>query len=103
MFPVGLLYFMVEDYLNDTLKGRGGFYLVACIAALLLIAVTTYIQYNGTFLATYVESGVRRIAIAEQLRKIPLSFFGKKKSFRPYQRGYGGLCHNRNRIISLDS
>lgn len=25
MFPVGLLYFMVEDYLNDTLKGRGGF------------------------------------------------------------------------------
>lgn len=78
MFPVGLLYFMVEDYLNDTLKGKGGFYLVACIAALLLIAVTTYIQYNGTFLATYVESGVRRIAIAEQLRKIPLSFFGKK-------------------------
>ena len=27
---------------------------------------------------TYVESGVRRITLAEQLRKIPLSFFGKK-------------------------
>ena len=26
----------------------------------------------------YVESGVRRISLAEQLRKIPLSFFGKK-------------------------
>lgn len=43
-----------------------------------MIAATTYIQYNTTFLATYVESGVRRIALAEKLRKIPLSFFGKK-------------------------
>ena len=37
-----------------------------------------YIQYNATFLSTYVESGVRRITLAEKLRKIPLSFFGKK-------------------------
>ena len=29
-------------------------------------------------LSTYVESGVRRITLAEKLRKIPLSFFGKK-------------------------
>ena len=32
-----------------------------CIICLLLIGVTTYIQYNATFLSTYVESGVRRI------------------------------------------
>lgn len=37
-----------------------------------------YIQYNATFLSTYVESGVRRITLAEKLRKISLSFFGKK-------------------------
>lgn len=78
MFPVGLLYFLVEDYLNDNLNGRGMFYLIGSILCLLLIAVTTYIQYNCTFLATYVESGVRRITLAEKLRKIPLSFFGKK-------------------------
>ncbi len=30
------------------------------------------------FFATYVESGVRRLSLAEKLRKIPLSFFGKK-------------------------
>ena len=78
MFPVGLLYFLVEDYLNDNLSGRGVFYLVGSILCLVLIAVTTYIQYNCTFLATYVESGVRRITLAEKLRKIPLSFFGKK-------------------------
>ena len=40
--------------------------------------LATYFQYNATYLATYVESGVRRISLAEQLRKIPLSFFGKK-------------------------
>ncbi len=78
MFPVGLLYFLVEDYLNDNLSGRGMFYLIGSILCLFLIAVTTYIQYNCTFLATYVESGVRRITLAEKLRKIPLSFFGKK-------------------------
>ena len=35
-------------------------------------------QYRATFLSTYIESGVRRRTLAEKLRKIPLSFFGKK-------------------------
>ena len=78
MFPVGVLYYLVRDYLNGSLTGRGSFYIIASAICLLLIAVTTYRQYNATFLATYVESGVRRITLAEQLRKIPLSFFGKK-------------------------
>ena len=59
-------------------SGRGGFYIAGVIITLVLIAVSTYIQYNATFLSTYVESGVRRITLAEKLRKIPLSFFGKK-------------------------
>ena len=78
MLPVGLLYCLVRDYMAGTLVGRGGFYAAGCIGCLLLIAITTYIQYNITFLATYVESGVRRISLAETLRKLPLSFFGKK-------------------------
>ena len=78
MFPVWMLYFLVRDYLQGTMAGRGVFYLIGCLLCLALIAITTLIQYRATFLATYVESGVRRIALAEQLRKIPLSFFGKK-------------------------
>ncbi|MCI5493407.1 MAG: ABC transporter ATP-binding protein/permease [Lachnospiraceae bacterium] len=78
MFPVGMLYFLVKDYLDDSLKGHGGFYLMGSLICLALIALTTYIQYNATFLSTYVESGVRRITLAEKMRKIPLSFFGKK-------------------------
>ena len=78
MLPVGVLYFFVKDNLNGVAFQKGMFYLLACIGCLVLIGITTYIQYNSTFLATYVESGVRRITLAEKLRKIPLSYFGKK-------------------------
>lgn len=78
MIPVSLLYFLVKDYIEGNLAGKGGFYIAGVLVTLILIGVTTYIQYNATFLSTYVESGVRRITLAEKLRKIPLSFFGKK-------------------------
>lgn len=78
MIPVSLLYFLVKDYMEGNLAGKGGFYTAGILITLILIGVTTYIQYNATFLSTYVESGVRRITLAEKLRKIPLSFFGKK-------------------------
>lgn len=79
MFPVGLLYVLSSYLLEGSLpKDKVTFFTVGVIAALILIAVTTYIQYNATFLSTYVESGVRRRMLAEKLRKLPLSFFGKK-------------------------
>lgn len=79
MFPVGLLYQFVLDMMAGGVNGsRILFYLAGCAACLVLIFVVTWFQYNATYLATYVESGVRRISLAEQLRKIPLSFFGKK-------------------------
>lgn len=79
MFPVGLLYFFVNDLLNGGIKPEKiWFYIVGCIIALALIFAVTYWQYNSTFLATYVETGTRRITLAEKLRKIPLSFFDKK-------------------------
>lgn len=79
MFPVGLLYVLASYLLEGSLpKDKVTFFTVGVIAALVLIAVATYIQYNATFLSTYVESGVRRRMLAEKLRKLPLSFFGKK-------------------------
>ena len=51
---------------------------MGCAVCCVLLLLTTWFQYNSTFLTTYTESGVRRIALAEKLRKIPLSFFGKK-------------------------
>lgn len=79
MFPVALLYFFVSDLLISGIKPEKiWFYILGCIIALALIFAVTYWQYNSTFLATYVETGTRRITLAEKLRKIPLSFFGKK-------------------------
>lgn len=79
MFPVGLLYTLVSDFMNGGVRGtRILFYIVGCVVALGLILLTTWFQYNATYFATYTESGVRRITLAEKLRKIPLSFFGKK-------------------------
>lgn len=79
MFPVALLYFFVSDLLNSGIKPEKiWFCILGCIIALALIFAVTYWQYNSTFLATYVETGTRRITLAEKLRKIPLSFFGKK-------------------------
>ena len=79
MFPVGLLYCMVSDLMNGGVpESRFPFYIAGCILCVGLILLTTYFQYNATYFATYTESGVRRITLAERLRKIPLSFFGKK-------------------------
>lgn len=79
MFPVGLLYYLVSDLMQGSAKsGRIAFYAVGCVICIVLIMLITYFQYNATYFSTYVESGVRRIALAEKMRKIPLSFFGKK-------------------------
>lgn len=79
MFPVGLLYRLVSDLMAGGVpKERFAFYLVGTVLCLGLILLTTYFQYNATYFATYVESGIRRITLAERLRKLPLSFFGRK-------------------------
>lgn len=79
MFPVGILYLLASDILKGTIaRDRIPLYIGGTVAALLLIILTSYFQYNATFLSTYIESGVRRRTLAEKLRKLPLSFFGKK-------------------------
>jgi ATP-binding cassette subfamily B protein IrtB len=79
MVPVVLLYNLISDLLDGGIPyGKSTFYIVGLAIALGLIMLTCYIQYNATFFATYVESGVRRLSLAEKLRKIPMSFFGKR-------------------------
>lgn len=79
MLPSALLIRLVAELLEGELhKESILFYIVGAVVILALIAITQCIQYNATFLSTYKESGVRRTTIAEQLRKLPLSYFGKK-------------------------
>ena len=79
MLPVGLLYFLVNDLLNGPIPNSHYYiYGLGIIGIIVLLSLSNYIQYNLTFFSTYKESGIRRISLAERLRKLPLSFFGKK-------------------------
>ena len=79
MMTAGILYLLISDMLGNTLTvERLPLYIGGSVGVIALIWVTNFIQYNKTFLATYKESGVRRTTLAERLRKLPLSFFGKK-------------------------
>lgn len=79
MFPVGLLYLLVSDFLRGgPAPGRYGLYGLGIAAALVLIWLSDFWKYNATYFSTYRESGACRVRLAEKLRKLPLAFFGKK-------------------------
>lgn len=79
MLPVMILYFLVDELLHDGIASQHiWMYVVSMIGVLILIGIVMLFQYNACFFSTYKESGVRRIALAEKIRKLPLSFFGKR-------------------------
>lgn len=79
MFPVRLLYLLVSDFLNGAVpRSRYVIYGAGIIGALMLILLSEFWKYNATYFSTYRESGKCRIRLAEKLRRLPLSFFGKK-------------------------
>ena len=79
MLPVSLLYFLVSDlYEGGVPQSHLWIYIVGMIAGVLLILFSYRWVYGATYYATYKESSVRRISLAEKLRKLPLSYFGKK-------------------------
>lgn len=79
MLPVSLLYLLVSDlYAGGIPQNHLWIYIVGMAAAVLLILFSYRWVYGATYYATYKESSVRRISLAEKLRKLPLSFFGKR-------------------------
>lgn len=79
MLPTSLLYFLVADMMDGGVTGgRIWFYVGGIAVCFALILLTTWFQYNNTYFTTYEESGKRRLSLAERLRKLPLSFFGKR-------------------------
>lgn len=79
MAPVAIMYYLAADLINGEIpSGRRTAYIIGCIALLILFGVVYYFQYNSSYFTTYIESEQRRIHIAEQLRELPLSYFGKK-------------------------
>ena len=82
MLPVSLLYFLVNDFLNGAVPTNHYYlYGFGILGALLLIFFSEWCKYNATYFTTYRESGIKRVRLAEKLRKLPLSFFGKAYTF----------------------
>lgn len=79
MIPVWLLYLLVEDLLGEGIPTEH-YYIFGfgSLGIILILVFIYYIQYNCSYFLTYKESGKRRIALAERLRKLPLSFFSHK-------------------------
>ncbi len=83
MVPMGLLLIFMEwlfaPMVNLAVPDMGlGGYIGFSVILLAALYVFEYIQYNTTFIASYAESASMRIRMAERLRKLPLSFFGKR-------------------------
>lgn len=83
IFPMGLIILLLKRLLAPVLGEAGpgmGLlgYVGISILFLALIYALEYNQYNATFLASYRESANMRIRLAEKLRRLPLSFFGKR-------------------------
>lgn len=82
MFPVALLFMLVSDMLAPVLGGESQFnyYIYGFGIAIILVLtyVTNFIQYNCNYFNTYKESAERRIMLAERMRKLPLSYFGRR-------------------------
>ncbi len=79
MIPVSLLYYLTDDLLKGAVPSSHYYlYGFGIAAALALIILTNFWKYNATYFSTYRESGIKRVRLAEKLRKLPLSFFGKK-------------------------
>lgn len=83
MLPVILAFAFLDDYIrhwqtDSPLERSIWFYVIFAAVAFLGMLVIAYIDYDKTYTKVYKEGASRRIKLAETLRKLPMSFFGKK-------------------------
>lgn len=83
MFPVGVILLVVQHLIKAAAIGENPadkmlYYTLIAAVILIAIFILHYAQYAALYISVYKESASRRIALAETLRRLPLSFFGKK-------------------------
>lgn len=83
MSTSGFLYSFLNDSLDASLNGLRpsfnlAFYIGYVVVIFIFIFISYYFTYNFSYMSAYEASAEKRITIAETLRKLPLSFFGKK-------------------------
>lgn len=83
MLPVGLFIMLLAELLQPLLGTSASApnpmkYVLLIFVVFIVLYFCQYLQYSSVFIATYTESATRRIHLAEKLRQLPLSFFGKR-------------------------
>lgn len=84
MLPVMLVYLFLQQLFANYPESGGPenlpvwYYIAFSVLSMVIIYVIALYQYNSTYIKVYNESAVRRISLAEKLRRLPLSYFGKK-------------------------
>lgn len=83
MLPVGVFYLVTGEFLTHLEDPATPLpllapYLALIVAVLAVVFATQYWQYHATYSVVYQESARKRIGLAERLRVLPLSFFGKR-------------------------
>ena len=83
MLPISAIMATIQ-YIINSLDAGGDpsekvlIYTLGGVLILVALFIIHYIQYAALYISTYKESASRRISFAETLRKLPLSFFGKR-------------------------
>jgi len=83
MAPIGIIFMVTDEFMQHLVDPSVPlpnlwFYLGLIVAVLVLMYVTQLLEYKNTYNVVYGESARKRIDLAEKLRKLPLSFFGKR-------------------------
>ena len=84
MFPAVFAFIFIDDYLQSIQSTENvnhysfWIYMILGIGFMLLMYFIAVNQYRSTYTPVYEESEVRRVSLAEKLRKLPLAFFGEK-------------------------
>ena len=78
-----IVYIFLSNTIIPVLNGQTPTYSMGiCITYTLTIIALMFfaylLSYNSSYFAAYEESAEKRISLAEKLRKLPLSFFGKR-------------------------
>ena len=83
MAPVGVFYLVTGEFVAHLENPAAplpsvGPYLAAIVAVLAAMYLSQWAEYRATYGTVFQESSRKRIALAERLRELPLSFFGRK-------------------------
>ena len=82
MAPIGILFLLVSDFMDHLVAGAPlpalAPYLAGCVGILALMVLTQWAEYANTYHKVYEESARKRSDLAEHLRRLPLSFFGRR-------------------------